>query len=394
MRLHIHSFALRIIFVSVALLLVLLSLLYFTRLSRQMAEEEAERMELWAEATRQVIMAEPDADVTFASGVIERNTTIPVYMTDGEGQYLFSRNVSIPKRVQAQGEEAERAYLQSRVDHLRRTEVPIEVHVAKGVVQYIYHEDSHLLRQITYFPYVAYGLTALFFLVVFLMVITAQNAEQNRVWAGLSKETAHQLGTPVSSLNAWREILAADYPDNEMIQEMDKDIRRLTIITERFSKVGSRPDIASTNLVPLLEEVVSYMQTRTSSQVRYTTVLPDEAYAQASKTLLMWVVENLLRNAVDAMDGVGQIELKLTSESVVRLTGTTEYWCLDVRDTGKGIARRDRRRIFQPGYTTKERGWGMGLSLCKRIVEDFHHGRITLLQTSPSGTTFRISLPR
>ncbi len=374
----------RVVLIIIAFVMVLFSALFSTYLAARLRSEEQKRMEIWAEATRRLITAQPNEELDFYLNIIENNTTIPVYMTNADGECILSRNVP------------EGADIQRKADKLRESQEPIEVRVGRGVVQYIYYEESSLLTLLTWFPYINLAVVLLFMAVALLFVFTMQEAEQDRVWAGLSKETAHQLGTPISSLNAWQEILRSTYPDDKLIPEMDADLRRLTIIADRFSKVGSMPELTPTDLSAVLNDTVDYMRKRTSGRVEIdldtSRLSPpkgesEKVLALANPALLSWVIENLLRNAVDAMDGSGRI--------TITLSGSSNRQCIDVSDNGKGIPRRDWHRVFMPGYTTKERGWGMGLSLSRRIINTYHHGRITVLRSStsaPTGTTFRIEL--
>ena len=374
----------RVVLIIIAFVMVLFSALFSTYLAARLRSEEQKRMEIWAEATRRLITAQPNEELDFYLNIIENNTTIPVYMTNADGECILSRNVP------------EGADIQRKADKLRESQEPIEVRVGRGVVQYIYYEESSLLTLLTWFPYINLAVVLLFMAVALLFVFTMQEAEQDRVWAGLSKETAHQLGTPISSLNAWQEILRSTYPDDKLIPEMDADLRRLTTIADRFSKVGSMPELTPTDLSAVLNDTVDYMRKRTSGRVEIdldtSRISPpkgesEKVLALANPALLSWVIENLLRNAVDAMDGSGRI--------TITLSGSANRQCIDVSDNGKGIPRRDWHRVFMPGYTTKERGWGMGLSLSRRIINTYHHGRITVLRSStsaPTGTTFRIEL--
>ena len=374
----------RVVLIIIAFVMVLFSALFSTYLAARLRSEEQKRMEIWAEATRRLITAQPNEELDFYLNIIENNTTIPVYMTNADGECILSRNVP------------EGADIQRKADKLRESQEPIEVRVGRGVVQYIYYEESSLLTLLTWFPYINLAVVLLFMAVALLFVFTMQEAEQDRVWAGLSKETAHQLGTPISSLNAWQEILRSTYPDDKLIPEMDADLRRLTTIADRFSKVGSMPELTPTDLSAVLNDTVDYMRKRTSGRVEIdldtSRLSPpkgesEKVLALANPALLSWVIENLLRNAVDAMDGSGRI--------TIPLSGSSNRQCIDVSDNGKGIPRRDWHRVFMPGYTTKERGWGMGLSLSRRIINTYHHGRITVLRSStsaPTGTTFRIEL--
>ena len=367
------------------------SIMYTNLLANRLAEEEHQRMNIWAEATRQFILAEPGEDINFVSSIIEGNTSIPVFMTDQDGRYMFSRNVNLPKRLQQEGKEEEvTAYYQKEVDRLRESTEPIEVRLGPDMVQYIYYDESNLLRQLQYLPYIQLLLILAFGLIAAISIAATQRAEKNKVWVGLSKETAHQLGTPISSLYAWNEILKAQYPNDPSFLEIERDIHRLSTITERFSKIGSRPKLTPTVVKPIVEDTIRYMQSRTSSRILYYVSadnLRKETEALLAAPLFAWVIENLIKNAVDAMEGEGSISIKMNE--------TERHILIDVRDTGKGIERRLWRRIFQSGYTTKQRGWGLGLSLAKRIICDYHHGRIFVLHSEiGKGTTFRISIKK
>lgn len=366
------SFRLRSLFLLLSFLLVLVGILTLNRLAAQMAEEEQSRIELWAEATRQIITADEETDISFALSIIENNTTIPVFMTDQEGRYIMSRNV-------------DSCDYQARVDRLRETEEPIVVDIDEQTQQFIYHEDSDLLRKLHYLPWITGAILLLYLVVIILSLFISQRAEQDHVWAGLSKETAHQLGTPISSLNACQTILQDTYPDDPIIPEMQKDISRLTTIADRFQKIGSLPRLEEQDIVPIVRESIGYMQHRTSDKIRFTLTADKPLITKASAPLLGWVIENLLRNAVDASDGVGEV--------AIRCAETAGGITIEVEDHGKGISRSHRNRIFTPGFTTKQRGWGMGLSLSRRIIETYHHGQIILKDSTPGqGSTFLITL--
>lgn len=358
---------------SLVLLIVVISVLFTNRLAIQLAQEEQRRVEMWAEATRQFILADEDADIDFISRIIEGNTTIPVYMTDSEGKTLFSRNVTKP------------------VADPTQLNGPIEVRISDDNIQYIYYDESTLLRRLRYFPHIEFCIILLFVLVAIVALHAMQRSEQNRVWVGLSKETAHQLGTPISSLIAWQELLAARYPQDELIPELKQDIARLETIAERFSKVGSEPELTPTDINALAKQTLEYLSGRVSNKVSIAynvqETITDAPVAKVSAPLLSWVLENLIKNAVDAMDGAGQIHV---------LLGEDEHnYFIDVEDTGRGIERRQLRKIFLPGYTSKTRGWGLGLSLSKRIIEDYHGGKLFVKNTQVGvGTTFRISIEK
>lgn len=328
--------------------------------------EERKRMAVWAEATEAFIAAGPEENIDFYTEIIEDNTTIPVYMLDTGGRVLMTRNVEHPAidPTQLHG--------------------PIPVRIEGSVEQYIYYDDSLLLLQLRYFPYVQLALVVIFVLIAIMLVYTVQHAMQNKVWVGLSKETAHQLGTPISSLNAWQELLEARYPEDEMIPEMRVDVERLRMVAERFSKIGSVPELKMEALDDVVETTVRYMQQRVGRRVMLTcSTVP--ATVMLNAPLFSWVLENLIKNAADA--SATNIMLHLTEEG--------EMFQLDVTDNGKGIDLHRPNRVFEPGYTTKKRGWGLGLSLAKRIVEDYHKGHLVLQQTLVGeGSTFRILLKK
>ena len=346
------------------------SIFYSNYISLRLAEEENKLMEIWAQATQQFIQADENTDIDFVSYIIEDNTNIPVYMLDANGKILLTRNVrdTVADPTQLHG--------------------PIVVDIDENTTQYIYYDDSFALQHLHLFPYVSFGVLALFIIIAFVVIITTQRSEQNRVWVGLTKETAHQLGTPISSLAAWQQLLQQRYPDDEYIPQMQLDITRLQDIAERFSKVGSEPELTLQPLLPVISQTVTYMQARVSKKVLLNTDCDADclnAQTRLNAPLFQWVLENLIKNAIDAMNGTGNIRLHLHREE--------QMLTLDVTDTGKGIERNRFKRIFRPGFTTKQRGWGLGLSLSKRIVEDYHGGKIFVYQSvQGQGTTFRILL--
>lgn len=363
---------------TILLVIVVLSVSFTTRLANKFAEEEYRKIELWAEATRQLIMADEDDNIDLILSVMEGNTTIPVYMVDSAHQLLLSRNVREPKHNKEE-------FYQQRINNLRLSQEPIVVQVNEEVTQYIYYEDSILLRRLYWFPYVQLAVIIAFIAIAVIALIMAQRSEQNSLWVGLSKETAHQLGTPISSLNAWNELLKATYPNDALLPQMDEDIRRLQMIAERFSKIGSQPTLNQEALLPIVQSAMEYMRVRTSNKITYTLHADTDCQVMVCKPLFEWVIENLCKNAIDSMEGKGEITLSLTKqENKVNL---------DITDTGKGIDRRHFKTIFKPGYTSKKRGWGLGLSLAKRIIEDYHRGKLFVKQSQIGvGSTFRITL--
>ena len=369
---------------------------WFThRLSTQFAQVEQQRMAIWAEATRLLVLADENTDITLYSSIIEANTTIPVYMTDADYRVILTRNVVEPKsRLQSHyGEltaDEREAFYARKIAKLRAVQEPIVVNVSPEVTQYIFYEESNLLRQLRLFPWVQMAVVLSVMALLITYIITSYRNEQNRVWVGLTKETAHQLGTPISSLNGWMELLKTKYPDDELLPDIATDVNRLQLVAERFSRIGSTPTLAPTDIRKVVEESFAYMRTRVSDKVRMELIVDEQtdndAYqAMADAPLMEWVTENLIKNAVDAMNGYGWIGLHLqhTGQNII----------LDVTDTGKGIERKRYNQVFRPGYTTKSRGWGLGLSLCKRIVEQYHRGKIYVHKSVVSkGTTFRVML--
>lgn len=370
---------LKYVFILIALAIVVFSVWFTNSLAHKLATEESRKIEIWAEATRQFILADENTDIDFVSSIIEGNTTIPVYMVDDKDQIIFSRNV---KESLKNKEE----FYAAEIARLKAYRAPIEVRLDKNTVQYIYYDDSLLLKQLHYFPYIQFSVIFVFLLMAFIAFSGTKKAEQNQVWVGLSKETAHQLGTPISSLLAWQELLKTKHPDDKLLPEMGKDINRLRIIAERFSKIGSQPELKQEDLVTTIENAINYMKSRTSEKVEISLSYDKRPIvSNLNVPLFEWVIENLCKNAIDAMNGAGKIHFALSEHE--------RFLQIDVSDTGKGIERSRFKTIFKPGYTTKRRGWGLGLSLTKRIVESYHHGKIFVKQSEIGiGTTFRILL--
>lgn len=278
--------------------------------------------------------------------------------------------------------------LQATIRLMESQNTPIEVDLGEGFKNYIFYEQSILLAQLKYYPYVQFGVIGLFLLIAYILFSTARKAEQDQVWVGMSKETAHQLGTPLSSLMAWTEYLKSTGTDESIVNEMNRDVNRLNTITDRFSKIGSQPTLHEENVCEVVRNAIDYLKTRTSKNVNYTVEIPDtEINVMLSVPLFEWVIENICKNAVDAMDGKGEFRVVVSE--------VPEGVCIDMSDNGKGIHKSKHKSVFKPGYTTKKRGWGLGLSLSKRIIENYHNGKIFVLQSEEGkGTTFRILLKR
>ena len=374
------------VLIGIAVTISVVSLIISHKLTRDLYNEEVGKMGVWAEAMRSLTAADETTDLNLVLKVINSNNTIPVVVFDSHGDVLASRNLrpapegkDSVKTVRAVAER-----MRAEGQHMRMDVTPTGSKVHDYI--YIYYEESVMLRRLTVYPYVQLAVVALFALVCLFALLASKRAEQNRVWVGLSRETAHQLGTPISSLMAWSEVLRETYPDDTLLPEMDKDVRRLQLIAERFSKIGSAPELKEENLAEVIGRVVDYYDRRTSRKVCFTYEMPSRpVMANISAPLFEWVVENLCKNAVDAMQGEGHIDVKLEELS----KGTV----IEVSDTGKGISRKHFKSVFKPGFTTKKRGWGLGLSLAKRIVEEYHHGHIFVKNSEVGhGTTFRIEL--
>lgn len=366
------------VFIVVGAAIMIASTLFTNRLATALSKEEQKKIEIWAEATRQLMSAE-DSNIEFTLSIIEDNTTIPVIIVDENEQLLDSRNLKIPNN-------ADEAFYKKEIARLKSKHKAIEINLGE-TSQYIYYDDSLLLKQLYYFPYIQFGVIIVFLLIAFFAFSGTKKAEQNRVWVGLSKETAHQLGTPISSLLAWVDLLKARHEEDKMIGEMAKDVNRLRIIAERFSKIGSAPDLQLVSLNDTMQNAVQYMTNRTSQKVAINCHFEDEnpLFVKLNVPLFEWVIENLCKNAIDAMDGIGKIDIEVSQKE--------KDIVIDVTDNGKGIEKNKFKTIFSPGFTTKKRGWGLGLSLVKRIIEEYHQGKIFVKSSEINvGTTFRIIL--
>lgn len=369
----------RLVFIVIGAAIVIISTFYSNRLAKSLALEEQKKIEIWAEATRQFILADEHTNVDFVLSIIEGNTTIPVIIVDEKDQLLHSRNVVEPQN------NIDEFYV-SEIKRLKSKRKAIEVKI-EGANQFIYYDDSLLLKKLYYFPYIQLGVIIVFLFIAFFAFSSTKKAEQNRVWVGLSKETAHQLGTPISSLLAWVDILKSRHEEDKLIDEMAKDVNRLRIIAERFSKIGSAPDLNIVSLNETLATAVQYISNRTSQKVAIECHYEDEnpVFVKLNIPLFEWVIENLCKNAIDAMDGIGRIDIYISQNE--------NNIILDVKDTGKGIEKKSYKTIFNPGFTTKKRGWGLGLSLAKRIIEEYHGGKIFVKSSEINfGTVFRILL--
>ena len=376
----------RMLLVIVAVVIAVVSLSVSHILVDDLSKEERNKMEVWAQALHALSNADENTDLTLVLSVIRGNNTIPVIVMDAGGNVTDYRNV----KVNARNEADSMAYISALGHQMYRSGKYIKVDFGeasgKSDYQLVCYDESNMLKRLSSYPYIQLGVVLIFVVVAIFALLSSKRAEQNKVWVGLSKETAHQLGTPISSLMAWVEVLKENYPDDDLIPEMDKDVKRLELIADRFSKIGSLPEPVDCSMNEVLEHVVDYMGRRTSSRVLIKKEFPGhDVVVKMSSSLFEWVIENLCKNAVDAMEGSGTILIRLLDEpgKVV----------VEVHDTGKGIRKKDLKSVFTPGFTTKKRGWGLGLSLAKRIVEEYHKGKIFVKSSEVGrGTVFRIEL--
>lgn len=370
----------RYLFVAIALLIVVASLIVSHFLVENLSKEERNKIEIWAEATKEMASNAENMNMNLVAQILKSNTTIPVILYDKKENFYTSANIDLP-------ELDDQIFLKQRAESFKKRHEPIIIE-AEGFDQYIYYDDSYTLKQLQLYPYVQLGVLFIFMITAFFSLFTTMRMEQDRLWVGLSKETAHQLGTPISSLLAWLEYLKLKETDQSIVRDMEKDVDRLQMITDRFSKIGSVPALDPQNMTDIIHNSIVYLEKRISKKVVFVVELSDKPlYAYVNEPLLSWVIENLTKNAVDAMGGQGQI--------IYRLSDKGKFVSLDIQDTGKGIPKSKFRTIFNPGYTTKSRGWGLGLSLAKRIIESYHKGRIYVKMSEIGvGTTFCIELKK
>ena len=375
----------KIILVVAAIAIAVVSLVASNILTKDLARQERTKMEVWAEAMRALSQADENTDLALVLKVLNDNNTIPVVVLDNDENVTDFRNVVI----NAKNYKDSLLYVSDMAKRLKSNKQNIRIQLSDASNEYIdvCYDDSLMLKRLALYPYVQLGVVMLFVVVAIFALLTSKRAEQNKVWVGLSKETAHQLGTPISSLMAWTTILKETYPDDDLLPEMDKDVKRLQLIADRFSKIGSLPEAVPVSLSEVLDHVIDYMDHRTSKTIQLKKVFPaDDIIIRLNASLFEWVIENLCKNAVDAMGGEsGTITLRVETVG--------ERVIVEVSDTGKGIKKKDLRNVFRPGFTTKSRGWGLGLSLAKRIVEEYHNGKIFVKSSElGKGTTFRIEL--
>lgn len=365
--------------VLMALLIVAASLFYTSQLASKLAIEERKKVALFAEGIKSIAIAPNGEELNFVTNIITQDSTIPRIITDEKG---FIQDI---RAIDTNGVKNVPQFLKNKIAEYKKINPPIVINYSYGNVL-IYYGESHLLTRLRYFPYAQLAIIALFLVVVIISISSANRSIQNQVWVGLSKETAHQLGTPISAIEGWMELLRDELPNNDYVSEMQKDVDRLKLVADRFGKVGSEPQLQIENLVPRLAEMVSYMQKRSPNKVFISFESSQPTIeANISGPIFDWVIENLIRNSLDAMEGTGTILLKIQDRGTDVL--------IDITDNGKGIPKHLIKKVFNPGFTTKKRGWGLGLSLSKRIIQKYHHGTLFVKNSElHKGTTFRILL--
>jgi K+-sensing histidine kinase KdpD len=379
-------FRLKTIWNSFLLLLVVLigvgSLIYTETLVTKLKVEERKNVELWAEAERLIILSDSSQNVDFPYSIVDNNNTVPVILTDESDNIISARNFNSEKI-------SDSTYMIKNLKKIREKNKPIMINLENGHYNLIYYKDSIILTMLIYYPYTQLGIIIFFIFVSYLAFRSSRKAEQNQVWVGMSKETAHQLGTPTSSLSGWIEVLQQKYPEISITKELALDVERLEKVTERFSRIGSKPALNSGNIVEIISHTVEYLKLRTSSKVKIVIdyKINKEIKVPVNAALFEWVIENVFKNAVDSMEGNGEITVKVAE--------TENHALIDISDTGKGIPKSAFNKIFNPGFTTKQRGWGLGLSLAKRIIEEYHHGKIFVRHSEVGkGSCIRIVLKK
>ena len=372
---------LKYVFIIGAVVIAIASVFVSDLLIKDLAREERQKIEVWAEATRVVTSEDPSLNMKLILQIIQGNTSIPVMLCNEQDSVMNYKNIELPEKNVEE-------FLYQKAQELKKKNQPIPIDMEDGTFQYLYYDDSINLKRLLIYPYAQLSVMAVFILIAFLALTSTKRAEQNKVWVGLSKETAHQLGTPISSLIAWVEDLKMKEVDPSLLEEMEKDVKRLETIADRFSKIGSQPEPVPLDIRDSIRAALNYMETRISSKVKITVEAPGQpVMVLMNDSLFAWVVENLCKNAVDAMGGQGDIRFHIEEKA--------KKVYIDVSDTGKGILKSKFKTVFNPGYTTKKRGWGLGLSLVKRIIESYHGGKIYVKNSEiGKGTTFRIELNR
>ncbi|CAI8163517.1 MAG: Sensor protein ZraS [Cryomorphaceae bacterium] len=357
----------------------IVSLFYTETFLKELRAEEERKIVLWAKAVEAVFLSEDDSNLAFYSQIIQDNKTIPVILVNDTDEIIAHRNLDVP-------ESNPERYLKRKLEEFKESGQVLENPYLDGKTNYLYYKGSSLLSKLRLYPLLLLGVISIYMLISYMAFSNARRSEQNKVWTGMAKETAHQIGTPLSAMLGWVAYLKDKYPQEEAFGEMERDVNRLTAITERFSKIGSQPELTHTALTNTIENSLDYLVNRLGKNVTFTSNIASDLQAQHNPQLISWVLENLITNATDALEGKGEIEVE------ARLNGTDIF--IFVKDSGKGIPSNIQRSIFKPGYSTKSRGWGLGLSLAKRIVDEYHNGSISLVDSQLNqGSTFKITLP-
>ena len=357
----------------------IVSLFYTETFLKELRAEEERKIVLWAKAVEAVFLSEDDSNLAFYSQIIQDNKTIPVILVNDADEIIAHRNLDVP-------ESNPERYLNRKLEEFKESGQVLENPYLDGKTNYLYYKGSSLLTKLRLYPLLLLGVISIYMLISYMAFSNARRSEQNKVWTGMAKETAHQIGTPLSAMLGWVAYLKDKYPQEEAFGEMERDVNRLTAITERFSKIGSQPELTHTALTNTIENSLDYLVNRLGKNVTFTSNIASDLQAQHNPQLISWVLENLITNATDALEGKGEIEVE------ARLNGTDIF--IFVKDSGKGIPSNIQRSIFKPGYSTKSRGWGLGLSLAKRIVDEYHSGSISLVDSQLNqGSTFKITLP-
>ena len=357
----------------------LASLFYTESFLKELRAEEQLKIKRWAEAVEAVFFAEDDANLSFYTQIIQDNKTIPVILTDNEGTIIAYRNLNTP-------ESNPEKYLSRKLEEFKSSGSVLENSYADGQINLLYYKGSNLLTKLRFYPLILLGVIGVYMLISYMAFSNARRSEQNKVWTGMARETAHQIGTPLSALMGWLGYLKEQYPTEIAFGEMEKDIDRLTDITDRFSKIGSQPERTDQNLDETIEKTVAYLRSRLGKKIELALDIEGPSESSHNQQLISWVLENMIKNSADAMDGSGVITIEKRVQS-----GRVFIF---IKDSGRGIPITDQRKIFEPGFTSKSRGWGLGLSLAKRIIEEYHSGKLSLEYSAPAdGTTFKITLP-
>jgi sensor histidine kinase YesM len=372
----------KFVLLSTAVIIVVGTIWYVSSLASKIEEEETKKVATWVAANRELLQASDETNINLAAEIITNNTSIPVIITNKEGHIIDSRNLDSVSLAH------DTDYIQEQLDIFRKQHPPFVMEIDGRTRQYnfIYYGDSLILKQVRYYPYIQLVVVAFFIFLVLIALSSTNRATQNLVWVGMAKETAHQLGTPLSSIEAWIELLKESEGNELVATELRKDVDRLKLITERFSKIGSVPQLEEKDVIQQVEAMMIYIKKRAPQKVLFTMhTQENEIPAMISPSLFDWVIENLLKNALDSMEGKGAIDIYIESYPA--------HIIIDITDTGKGIPKANFEKVFKPGFSTKKRGWGLGLSLAKRIIEDYHKGRLTVKSSELNkGTTFRILL--